>query len=174
MNIIINSYIKGLLVTALVASVSIGSAFVLNKYSVFIPQHQFNFELTDTSNDVNVTQIDIIEYGAYRIQEEVVLYLKVAGTINISLVYRLFIVAKSPGEDVAHIYFNDISNGIESNYQSEVFIESNRLEVHFLLSRFISNSYMVGIEASAHALNEEDNTPSARDNSLLTRFLGLF
>ncbi len=174
MSILINSYLKGLLVTLIVVSVSIGSAFAVNKYSVFIPQHQFNFELTDTSNDVDESQIDIIEYGAYKKAQVVVLYLEVANEINTSLQYRLIIVAKSPGDDNAHIYFNDVIDGSESNYQSVVIIDGNRLEVHFSLSKFIPNSFMVGIEASAHSFDEEDITPSARNNSLLTRFLGVF
>ena len=173
MNILVNSYVKGFLVTFVVLSVSIASAFVLNRYSVFIPEHQFNFELTDTLGDVNEDQIDIIEFGSYRSHEKVVLYLEVVGTINTSLSYRIFIVAKTPGEDIAHIYFNDVSNGSETNYESDVFIDGNRLEIHFSLNRFISNSYMVGIEASAHSIGEEDNTPSARENSLKTRFLGI-
>ncbi|WP_455142620.1 hypothetical protein [Candidatus Hodarchaeum mangrovi] len=174
MNILINSYIKGLIVTIIVVSVSIGSAVVVDKNSVFIPQHQFNFELTDTLNDVNDSQIDIIRYGSFKQKDAVVLYLEVTGVINTSLNYRLFIVAKTPGEESAHIYFNDVTEGKESNYQSVVIVDGNRLEVHFSQKQFITNSYMTGVEVSASSFSEEDNTPSARDNPLKTLFLGIF
>jgi len=66
-----------------------------------------------------------------------------------------------------------VQNGEEQNYQSEVTINGNRLEVSFSMDRFITNSYMVGIEVRALAFGSEDTTPSARDNPLVTRFLGL-
>ncbi|MFW9902816.1 MAG: hypothetical protein ACFFFH_00670 [Candidatus Thorarchaeota archaeon] len=97
MNILINSYSKGLIVIVIVVSVSIGSAVIVDKNSVFIPQHQFKFDLTDTMNDVNVSSIDIIKYGSHKLRDKVVLYLEVTGVINASLSYLLFIVAKSPG-----------------------------------------------------------------------------
>ena len=174
MSVVVNSYLKSLLVAVVVVIASIGAAYVINPSTVFIPQHQFEFELTDAIEDVNVSYIDIVEYGSYRLGKKVVLYLEVQGLINASAVYQLFIVAKTPGDDVAHTYNNEVDDGTEDFYQSTVTINDNRLEVLFSTDRFISNSYMIGIEVSALVFATEDTTPSARNNSLLTRFLGIF
>ncbi|MHA2226394.1 MAG: hypothetical protein ACXAC8_14390 [Candidatus Hodarchaeales archaeon] len=173
MSVVINSFLKSIAVTVVVIVASVGTAFVINPNAIFVPQHQFDFELTDVSADVNIGSIDIIEYGSFPQGLKVVLFLEVATQINLSSTYQLFIVAKTPNDDIAHIYNNDVSNGAEKNYQSEVTINGNRLEVSFSMDRFISNSYMVGLEARALAFTSEDTTPPARDNPLKTRFLGL-
>ncbi len=174
MSVLTNSFLKSFIVTIAIVTASIGSAFIIDPNAVFIPQHQFKFTLTDATDDVNISYIDIIEYGSYRQGNKVVLYLEVATQINLSATYQLFIVAKTPNDDFAHIYNNQVYNGEEENYQSDVTINGNRLEVYFSMDRFITNSYMVGIEARALGFASEDTTPSARDNLLKTRFLGLF
>lgn len=174
MSVILNSFLKSAIVTVIVVTAAIGSAYIIDPSAVFIPQHQFNFELSDISSDVNTGYIDIVAYGSYKQGRKVVLYLEVATQINFSATYQLFIVAKTPNDDVAHIYNNEVYDGSEKNYQSEVTIDDNRLEVSFSLARFISNSYMVGIEVRALAFASEDTTSPARDNPLITRFLGLF
>ncbi|MFX0093764.1 MAG: hypothetical protein ACFFBD_18575 [Candidatus Hodarchaeota archaeon] len=174
MAVVKTSFLKAIVVTIVIVCASIGFAFVIDPNAVFIPQHQFEFELTDDTGDVDDGSIDIIEYGSYRLGKKVVLYLEVATQINLSSTYQLFIVAKSPNDDIAHIYNNNVYNGTEENYQSEVVINGNRLEVSFSMDRFIQNSYMIGIEARALGFASKDMTLSARDNPLITRFLGLF
>ncbi len=174
MRVVLNSYLKSILVTVVVVTASIGAAYIIDPSTVFIPQHQFEFELSDATEDVNISCINIVEYGSYKLNKKVVLYLEVVTEINLSATYQLFIVAKTPNDDIAHVYNNDVKDGIEKNYQSEVAINGSRLEVHFSTDRFISRSYMVGIEVRALAFTSEDTTPSARDNPLKTRFLGLF
>ncbi|MFX0206177.1 MAG: hypothetical protein ACFFDT_09330 [Candidatus Hodarchaeota archaeon] len=174
MSVVLNSFLKSIIATVVVVAAAIGSAYIIDPSAVFIPQHQFEFQLSDVTDDVNVSYIDIIEYGSYRQGKKVVLYLEVATQINLSATYQLFIVAKTPNDDIAHIYNNEVKDGTETNYQSEVTINDSRLEVIFSMDRFISKSYMVGIEVRALGFASEDTTPSARDNSLKTRFLGLF
>ena len=177
MSVITNSFLKSGVVTVVVLAASVGSAFLIDPASVFIPQHQFDFQLTDETNDVNVSYIDIIVYGSYKQGKNVVLYLEVASEINHSTpgpIYRLTVVAKFPNDDTAHIYRNEVYNGTEQMYQSDVAITGNRLEVTFSIDKFIPNSYMVGIEARASGFASEDTSPSARDNPLKTRFLGIF
>lgn len=177
MSVVTNSILRSGVVTVIVLAASIGSAFVIDPTTVFIPQHQFEFQLTDEANDVNVSYIDIIEYGSYKQGKNVVLYLKVASAINHSTpgpMYRLTVVAKYPNDDTAHIYRNEVYNGTEQNYQSDVTITGNRLEVAFSIAKFIPKSYMVGIEVRASCFASEDSSPSARDNPLKTRFLGIF
>ena len=177
MSVVTNSLIKSAIVTVFVITASIGFAFIIDPTSVFIPQHQFEFQLTDEANDVNVSYIDIIEYGSYKQGKNVVLYLEVASEINHSTpgpMYRLTVVAKFPNDDTAHIYRNEVYNGTEQNYQSYVTITGNRLEVTFSIDKFIPKSYMVGIEVRASGFVSEDSSPSARDNPLKTRFLGIF
>ncbi|MFX0123463.1 MAG: hypothetical protein ACFFAE_07460 [Candidatus Hodarchaeota archaeon] len=173
MNVVTSSFFRSILVTVVVVAASIGSAFIIDPTTVFIPQHQFEFQLTDLADDVDVSYLDIIEYGSYKEEKYVVLYLEVATQINISATYQLFIVAKFPNDETAHIYNNDVYNGVEQNYQSEVTISGNRLEVKFSTNKFISNSYMVGIEVRALGMASEDSSPLARDNPLKTRFLGI-
>ncbi|MFX1285076.1 MAG: hypothetical protein ACFFB5_15555 [Promethearchaeota archaeon] len=174
MSVILNSYLKSIIATVVVVVASIGSAYIIDPSAVFIPQHQFEFQLSDITDDVNISYIDIVEYGSFQQGKKVVLYLEVAAQINLTSVYQLFIVAKTPNDDVAHIYNNEVKDGTETNYQSEVNINGSRLEVLFSMDRFISKSYMVGVEARALAFASEDTTPSARDNPLKTRFLGFF
>jgi hypothetical protein len=177
MSVVTNSFLKSGIVTIVVLTASVGFAFVIDPTSVFIPQHQFEFQLTDEANDVNVSYIDIIEYGSYKQGKNVVLYLEVASEINHSTpgpMYRLSIVVKYPNDDTAHIYRNEVYNGTEQMYQSDVTITGNRLEVAFSIDKFIPNSYMVGIEVQASGFASEDSSPSARDNPLKTRFLGIF
>ncbi len=174
MNIVLNSFLKSIVAIAVVIAASIGSTYIIDPFAVFIPQHQFEFQLSDVTNDVNISYIDIIEYGSYKQDKKVVLYIEVATQINLTTTYQLFIVAKTPNNDVSHIYNNEVNGGTEKNYQSEVAINGSRLEVSFSMDRFISNSYMVGIEVRALAFASKDTTPSARDNPLKTSFLGLF
>jgi hypothetical protein len=176
MNVVINSFSRSFIVTVVVVAASIGSAFLFDPTTVFISQHQFEFQLTDEANDVNVSYIDIIEYGSYQQGKNVVLYLEVASKINHSTpgpLYRLIVVAKFPNGDPAHIYRNEVYNGTEQMYQSYVTITGNRLEVAFSIDKFLPNSYMIGIEARASGFASEDSSPSARDNPLKTRFLGI-
>lgn len=176
MSVAINSFFRSIIVTIVVVAASIGSAFLLDPSTVFIPQHQFEFQLTDEANDVNVSYLDIIEYGSYKQGKYVVLYLEVASNINYSTpgpMYRLTVVAKYPNDNTAHIYRNEVYNGTEENYQSDVTITGNRLEVAFSIDKFIPNSYMIGIEVRALGFTSEDSSPSARDNPLKTRFLGI-
>ncbi|MFW9778240.1 MAG: hypothetical protein ACFFE8_05235 [Candidatus Heimdallarchaeota archaeon] len=169
-----NSFVKSVAVTMIVVAASLGSAFLIDPSAIFIPQHQFEFDLTDATGDVDIDYIDIVEYGSYRQGLTVVLYLEVATQINLSATYQLFIVAKFPNDDTAHIYNNEVSMGIETNYQSKVTSDGNRLEVTFSMTRFLANSYMVGLETRALAFASEDTTSPARDNPLKTRFLGIF
>lgn len=176
MSVVINSFFRSVVVTVVVVAASIGFAFILDPTAVFIPQHQFEFQLTDEANDVNVSYLDIIEYGSYKQGKNVVLYLEVATEINHSTpgpLYRLTVVAKYPNDDTAHIYRNEVYNGIEQNYQSDVTITGNRLEVRFSIDKFIPKSYMVGIEVRATGFAFEDSGSSARDNPLKIRFLGI-
>ncbi|MFX0013385.1 MAG: hypothetical protein ACFFB2_02030 [Promethearchaeota archaeon] len=173
MSVQMNSFLKSIIVTIIITIASVGSTLIINPNAIFVPQHQFDFELTDVREDVNDSYVDIIKYGSFKQGKNVVLYLEVATLINLSSLYRLFIVAKTTNDNEAHIYNNEVQGGTEQNYQSEVIIDGNRLEVFFSTDRFISNSYMVGIEAGAHSFASEDSTPSARDNPLKTRFLGL-
>ncbi|MFX1518134.1 MAG: hypothetical protein ACFFC6_17690 [Promethearchaeota archaeon] len=177
MSVVTNSILRSGVVTVIVLAASIGSAFVIDPTTVFIPQHQFEFQLTDEANDINVSYIDIIEYGSYKQGKNVVLYLEVASEINHSTpgpMYRLTVVAKYPNDDTVHIYRNEVYNGTEQNYQSDVTITGNRLEVAFSIDKFSPKSYMVGIEVHASGFVSEDSSPSARDNPLKTRFLGIF
>ncbi|UCG02168.1 MAG: hypothetical protein JSW11_21575 [Candidatus Heimdallarchaeota archaeon] len=176
MSVITNSFFKSVTVTVVVVIASIGFAFITNPTAVFIPRHQFEFQLTDVADDVNVSYLDIIEYGSYKQGKNVVLYIEVATEINHSTPgphYWLTIVAKYPNDDTAHIYWNEVYNGTEQNYQSDVAITGNRLEVAFSIDKFIPKSYMVGIEVRASGFISEDSSPSARDNPLKTRFLGI-
>ncbi|MFX0205913.1 MAG: hypothetical protein ACFFDT_07990 [Candidatus Hodarchaeota archaeon] len=176
MSVVINSFFRSVIVTAVVVAASLGSAFLFDPTTVFIPQHQFEFQLTDDANDVNVSYIDIIEYGSYKQGKFIVLYLEVASKINHSTpgpIYWLTVVAKYPNDDPAHIYNNEVYNGTELNYQSYVTITGNRLEVAFSIDKFNPNSYMIGIEVRASGFASEDSSPSARDNPLKTRFLGI-
>ena len=174
MSVVLNSYIKSILVTVVVLTASLGAAYIIDPSTILIPQHQFEFELLDVEEDVNISYIDIVEYGSYRDGKKVVLYLEVSGQINTSAIYQLFIVAKFPNDDEAHSYKIEVDNGTEDFYQSVVVINDSRLEVQFSTNRFISNSYMVGIEVRALSFASEDTTPSARENPLKTRFLGIF
>jgi hypothetical protein len=174
MSVLMNSFVKSVAVTMIVVAASLGSTFLIDPSAIFIPQHQFEFELSDASGDTDIDYIDIVEYGSFRRGSKVVLYLEVATQINLSATYQLFIVAKTPNDDIAHIYNNAVSNGVEKNYQSEVTIDNNRLEVAFSTARFIANSYMVGLETRALAFASEDTTSPARENPLKTRFLGIF
>lgn len=173
MSLVIPTYMKGLIVTLSVVGVSIGTVVVVDDTMILIPQHQFAFELTDAINDISNSNIDIIAYGSYKDGHNVVLYLEVDGIIDSGLRYQLFIVAKYPHEETAHIYFNDVNNGSEENYQSIVVINGNRLEILFSTKNFVKDSYMVGIEARTVSFDEKDTTPNARDNPLQMKFLGL-
>ncbi|MFX0053102.1 MAG: hypothetical protein ACFFAJ_03220 [Candidatus Hodarchaeota archaeon] len=176
MNVITNSFFRSVVVTVVVVIASIGFAFITDPTAVFISQHQFEFQLTDEVNDVNVSYLDIIEYGSYKQGKYVVLYLEVASKINHSTpgpIYLLTVVAKYPNDDTAHIYRNEVYNGTEQMYQSDVTITGNRLEVAFSIDNFVPNSYMIGIEVRASGFTSEDSSPSARNNPLKTRFLGI-
>ena len=63
---------KGLIVTLAVVSVSIGTAVVVDDTKIFIPQHEFKFELNDTDNDIFNSNIDIIAYGSYKVDNNLI------------------------------------------------------------------------------------------------------
>lgn len=174
MSVVLNSYLKSIVVTIVVLTASLGVAYLVDPSTILIPQHQFEFELSDVTEDVNISYIDIVAYGSYRQGKNVVLYLEVLGQINTSAIYQLIIVAKYPNNDIAHIYRNEVDNGTEDFYQSVVAINGNRLEVYFPMDQFTTNSYMIGIQARALGFASDDTTPSARNNTLKTRFLGIF
>jgi len=174
MNTINSSFIKALIAIIIVGVASFSVAIFFDNTLLFHPIHNANLELTDEMGDVSEPYIDIIKYGSMDLENEILLYLEVLGELNQSQAsYSLIIVAKRPNEQIAHIYNIAIENGIDSNYGSIVLINESRVEVKFLKSNFIPNSYMVGIEARTLGI-DEDTTLQARENPLITKILGIF
>jgi hypothetical protein len=175
MNSITSSYLKSVLVSTLILSAAFGTGYAINPAFLMVPQQNYTHQLSDELGDVSDPDIDIIEYGSYFDDTEIIIYLIVDGSINENATYQLFIVAKTSANERAHIYFND--NDVDSdtgNYGSVVIINNNKLSIRFPVAKIMPDSYMVGLEARASNFDDRDTTSSARNNTLHTKFLGIF
>jgi hypothetical protein len=178
MNSITSSYLKSVLVSTLILSAAFGTGYAINPAFLMVPQQNYTHQLYDERGDVSDPDIDIIEYGSYIDDTEIIIYLIVDGIISENSTFQLFIVAKTSANEGAHVYFNDFDidagTSIESNYDSVVIINNNTLSIRFPLSKIMPDSYMVGLEARALNFDDRDTTSSARNNTLQAKFLGIF
>ncbi|QEE17197.1 hypothetical protein DSAG12_03029 [Promethearchaeum syntrophicum] len=177
MNSISLTYLKSIIVSTLIFSAAIGTSYAINPAFVMVPQHNYTHQLYDESGDALDPNIDIIEYGSYLEDDQLILYLIVDGIISeTNATYQLFIVAKSAANEGAHVYYVDIDVEAEReyNYGSYVEISGDTISIRNSADNFIPDSYMIGLEARAMNFDERDTTSSARDNVLITKFLGIF
>lgn len=184
MNLIPSSFIKAFTVTSIVVMAALVFTLIIDETAINQPIHNFTHQLEDPQGDILDDFLDIIAYGSYEQGNIIVLYLEVLGIIvasnetspYVNLQYSMNLVARYPNTGESAIYNNVFSiysgTGTEENYRSKVIIQDSRLEFHFSKQNLVSGLYVVGVEALAQG-QEEDLTIRARDNPILTKFLGI-
>jgi hypothetical protein len=145
-----------------------------------LPVHQTNIHHYDPIDDVSNPNIDIAEIRSYALNDEIVLELIVAGIIvsaepssenSSGYMYRLMLIARGLDEIVAHEYSCTYRDGIVSQFDFMTEVENSTLRIFFSKNAFIPDSYMIGLEASAAYLAEEDYTLPDRA-APVARFFG--
>ncbi len=150
--------------TSIFVSISIILLMLSLLYIGYLPVHRTQISHTDSEGDITDPNADILSYRSYRQGFFIVLELVVAGEIisgdidDVSgYLYRLSIVGKFVGSNDSHIYSCAFQDGIVESYLLDSEIQEDTLRIFFPLSIFLKGSYMIGLEASAYSvLDEED------------------
>lgn len=160
------SWKRTVLVVVMIIVVLLGTSIIGN-----LPVHRTNIVHTDPLGDVSDPDFDIIQIKSIGEPSQIVLELTVAGRIQTpetasypNFLYFIVVVARGISHG-PHIYSCVYDGENIKQYGFDFEVDNSTLRVFFPLTAFIPDSYMIGLEASAASL-EEDNTPEDRDSSI--------
>ena len=159
--------------------ISIIVLFVGISYIGTLPVHRISVSHVDDIGDVSDPNVDIESYRSYLENNYIILELVVVGNIisnpdsliSSNYMYRLIVVAKSPGDDRSHIYSCRFQDGEVGQYFLNFEVYNNTLRIFFPFSQFIPDSYMIGLEASAYSVfGDQDIGLEDRDSEVQRLF----
>ncbi|MBD3160248.1 MAG: hypothetical protein GF309_15830 [Candidatus Lokiarchaeota archaeon] len=153
---------RPLLTLGVVAIILIPSIIVVGR----TPVHRTNIRHIDPEGDVENPNIDILSVESHLSGSNIVLQMNVAGNIqnDTSYQYKLRIIVKDIDDRLSADYTITYYNGtLGQQYDTSLSVENNTLIVHFPISIFPPDHYMVGLEGvtdSLSPLSETDKTES--------------
>ena len=144
------------------------------------PTHRTDIYHPDPVGDVSDPDIDIIQLGSYEEEGNIVLSLTVDGSIQYkgnpndqndgSYRYEFRIVARNENDQDLFIYTIIYTEGQVQNYNIDSRNSIDTLRIYFNKDIFHSNTYMIGLEATAYSpaiyKAEMDITSADRDRPI--------
>lgn len=157
---------RTVLVLLTIATITLGISIIGS-----IPVHRTIILYADPLGDVSDSNFDIIQIRSFVEASYIVLELTVTGAIQTldtmtypDFLYRVNVVARGLSSE-PHIY-SCVYDGEKINqYGFDFEVDNSTLRIFFPLTAFVSDSYMIGLEASTASI-EEDLTPEDRDSPI--------